>query len=229
MALDWQNNTAVYTCVTNGFDHQRSQVMIPGVDYYYFTDGINNPHPSIGWKVVLIPDDFMPNLDHRRRAKIFKVYPFLVETLQKYKYTIWIDGSMQIVSKSFVPEVISFLNNGLVISPHFDGRHCAYGEAIIRPKKYASEPLDEQVAFYRQEGFPAEYGLYECGIIARDMTNLKVRDLCEIWLNQNMDWSYQDQVSLPYVLWKTGFTPDVLPKSFRFMNWIIINAHKTED
>jgi len=42
-------------------------------------------------------------------------------------------------------------------SPHFDGRHCAYGEATIRPPKYANEPLDEQVAFYQSEGFPYEY------------------------------------------------------------------------
>jgi hypothetical protein len=39
--------------------------------------------------------------------------------------------------------------------------------------KYANEPLDEQCDFYRSEGFPEQYGLYECGVSARDLTNRK--------------------------------------------------------
>ena len=92
---------------------------------------------------------------------------------------IWIDGDMGIVSKVFVLEIMSYMKNGFVVSPHFDGRHCAYGEATIRPPKYANEPLDEQVAFYVSEGFPTEFGLYECGVSVRDLTNPKVKEYQE--------------------------------------------------
>jgi hypothetical protein len=61
------------------------------------------------------------------------------------------------------------------------------------------------------------------------MTNHEVKQLGKIWYQQNITWSYQDQVSLPYCLWKTGYKPDVLPKSFREYNWVRINAHKRED
>jgi hypothetical protein len=61
------------------------------------------------------------------------------------------------------------------------------------------------------------------------MTNKDVQKLGELWHQQNLTWSYQDQVSFPYCLWKTGFTPDVLPQTFRNYNWVHINAHTRED
>ena len=74
-----------------------------------------------------------------------------------------------------------------------------------------------------------EYGLYECGVSVRDLTNPKVKELGELWHQQNLTWSYQDQVSFPYCLWKTGLEPDVLPRSFRDMSWIYLASHKNPD
>lgn len=224
---DWYGKTVVYTSVYGGYDYIGSQVMIDGVDYFYITDGVNDPPKEIGWKVFHL--DHYPYLDNRRRAKICKLDPHSIDFIKNYKYSIWIDGGLQVISEKFVPEIISYIKNGMVISPHFDNRDCAYGEATIRPPKYAKEPLDEQVAHYRNEGFPENYGLYECGVMARDMQNSDVKHLGKRWLQENITWSYQDQVSLPYVLWKTGFKPDILPTSFRYMDWVIVNAHKRED
>lgn len=226
MAEDWYGNTAVCTAVTGAYEHTCSKLFLEGVDYIYFTDGQIPFGMPDEWKQIILGDELM---DNRRRAKRPKLNPHSIDILNNYKYLIWIDGDMEILTPGFVPEIISFLNNGFVISPHFDNRHCAYTEAEIRPKKYAKEPLDQQVAFYKQEGFPKDFGLYECGVSARDMTNLEVKKLGEFWYEQNMTWSYQDQVSLPYCLWKTGYKPDVLPQSFRDYNWVRINAHTRED
>lgn len=223
---DWKNNTVVCTAVTGGYEHQSSTLFIDNVDYIYFTDG-NSPFqiPS-KWKQFMLGDE---NLDNRRRSKRPKIFPHSIDILNNYKYLIWIDGDMEILTEDFVPEIISFLNNGFVISPHFDNRFCAYGEATIRPLKYINEPLDKQVEFYKSEGFPENYGLYECGVSVRDMTNENVKILGKLWYEQNILWSYQDQVSLPYCLWKLNYKPDVLPKSFREFNWVRINAHTRED
>lgn len=226
--IDWCNKTAVCTSVFGGHDHHGHQIMIDGVDYYYITDGVSDPPEQYNWKVIhSVLEDFP--YDNRRKSKLAKITPHYFEFLAEYRYVIWIDGDMQMINSTFVPEILSYLQNGLVISPHFDGRDCAYGEATIRPPKYQREPMDEQVEFYRSEGFPEHMGLYECGVMARDMTNPQVRELSDIWMDQNLTWSYQDQVSLPYCLWKTGFKPDILPKTFRDFNWVVINAHKTED
>jgi hypothetical protein len=224
--LDWKNNTVVCTAVTGGYDHRASSLFIDDVDYIYFTDGKSPFQIEHPWKEIILEDS---HLDNRRRSKRPKLYPHSIDILNNYKYVIWIDGDMEILKEEFIPEILSYLENGFVISPHFDNRTCAYGESTIRPAKYINEPLDEQVSFYKSEGFPENYGLYECGVSARDMKNKQVEELGKLWYEQNIAWSYQDQVSLPYCLWKTGYKPDILPKSFRDYNWVRINAHKRED
>lgn len=228
MIDDWQGNTAVCTSVFGAHDYIGEQIMIDGVDYHYITDGLADPSPSFGWH-VWHPDLSDFKYDDRRKSKIAKIYPYAFDFLEKYKYLIWIDGDMQIINANFVPEVLSHLNHGLVMSPHFDGRDCAYGEASIRPAKYKNEPISEQVDFYKSEGFPEHAGLYECGVMARDMTNEAVKKVAMLWMEQNLTWSYQDQVSFPYSIWKLGYKPDLLPQSFRNYNWVLINAHRRED
>lgn len=226
MIQDWYGNTAIYTAVTTDFEHLGKHRFQDGVDYIFFTDGASYPIQS-EWQVELLPD--LRHLHPRRAAKLPKLNPHFFDVLTKYKYTIWIDGDMQIVGDNFAPEILSYMEKGILFSPHFDGRDCAYGEATIRPPKYAAEPFDQQVAFYLNEKFPHNAGLFEGGVIARDMANSNVRELGQIWYIQNMVFSYQDQISLPYVLWKTKYEYSVLPKSFRDFNWVHINAHRRED
>jgi len=222
---NWHGNTVVVTSVITDFEHQGNQIFQDGVDYIYFTDGASLPLQD-RWKIEYVPET--PRLDPRRMSKLPKHYPEFFDVLRSYRYMIWIDGDMQIISSDFVPEIMSYMKNGLVLSPHFDNRNCAYGEATIRPPKYALEPLDEQVSYYKSIGFPVDNGLYETGVMARDLSNPKVREVCMAWYLQNLVFSYQDQVSLPYVLWDQKFKPDILPKSFRDFEWVHINAHKSE-
>lgn len=227
MINDWKNNTVLCTAVCGAYEYATpTNLKIDGVDFIYFTDGKSNFPISNPWKEIVLGDK---HLDNRRRSKRPKLNPHSIPELLNYKYMIWIDGSMTIKNHNFVEQLLSYMHNGFIVSPHFDNRNCAYGEATIRPLKYSKEPLDEQVAFYRSEQFPENYGLYECGFSARDMTNQKVKQLGELWHEQNLTWSYQDQVSFPYCLWKTGYVPDVLPKSFRDFDWVIVNAHRRED
>ena len=226
MVDDWYGNTAIYTAVTTDFEYMGKNRFQEGIDYIFFTDGSSKPIQDT-WRVEKLPD--LSHLHPRRAAKLPKVNPHFFDILTKYKYTIWIDGDMQIIGDNFAPDILSYMDEGVLFSPHFDGRDCAYSEATIRPLKYVSEPLDQQVEFYKQDGFPENLGLFEGGIIARDMTNRDVRELGQVWYIQNMVFSYQDQVSLPYVLWKTKIKYSVLPKSFRDFEWVVINAHKREE
>lgn len=229
MVRGWKRNTAVITSVVGGYDHPSSHNYMDGVDYILFTDGSYKP-TSDRWRVEML--DNPRGLSNRRLAKLPKVNPFQFEVLSKYKYVIWIDGSLEILKPKFPLEILSYLKKGWVASPHFDDRHCAYGEAAIcfgNHPKYKKEPLEEQCDNYRTIGFPENYGLYECGISARDMTKSGVRELCAHWSNEIDQWSTQDQVSFPFSLWSTGVEIDVLPKSFRDYGWVRVNAHKRED
>jgi hypothetical protein len=220
------NDIAVVTAVTGGYDYSGGHLGYrSNVDYLFYTDGIAEP-PEPEWRKLLLPNDFSD--DPWKLAKLPKIAPHLLSELQNYRYVIWIDGSMQIKSSLFVSELLSYLDHGLVLSPHFDNRDCGYGEATIRPEKYSNQPLDEQCDFYRSEGFPEHYGLWECGVQARDMSVPLVREFGSVWMNEILRWSVQDQVSCGYSLWKTGLVPDVLEKSWRYYDWLHINAHRRE-
>jgi O-antigen biosynthesis protein len=223
-AKDWRGKTAIVSAVTGGYDYPQNSIIIDGVDYLMFTDGTASFVP--GWQYCELQNPL--GLDSRRLAKGPKLNPHAFPALRSYEYLIWVDGSMTITNHNFVEEILAFMDKGFVVSPHFDPRHCAYGEGefCMSIPKYEDEPLRQQLDFYKEEGFPVDYGLYECGISARRMGTPGLSDLGSLWYEQNMTWSYQDQVSFSYALWKTGFEPDVLPETFRNFDWVIVNAHQ---
>lgn len=232
MIEEWdkfRDRTVVYTCVIGDYDYIGGHEYADGIDYVFFTDGQSHPVDS-RWEVIEM--GLGKSLDSRRRAKIPKIAPHLLDPdfYEKYDYGIWIDGSMQIANANFPFELLSLMgDNSMVISPHFDGRHCAYGEATIcETPKYINEPLPAQSAHYKKIGFPYNYGLFEAGVLGRDFLDEDVIQFNNDWFIENMIWSYQDQVSFPFCMWKNSFTPSILPKSWRDYGWLTLNAHKSE-
>lgn len=216
---------AITTCVTGAYDHPRSEVHPSGYDYLFFCDEESEHLCPPWWQMVkLEPSDAPP----RRRAKPPKLYPHQFDCLMDYEYVIWVDGGITIKNERFPDELLAYLTNGMVISPHFDGRRDAYSEATIRPPKYVNEPLDAQCANYRMLGYPGNTGLYECGVMARSMKSHESAELGKLWQFEVDMWSIQDQVSLPFCLWSLGYQPDVLPHSFRDFDWVDVHAHKFE-
>jgi len=79
--------------------------------------------------------------------------------------------------------------------------------------KYQGEPCIEQVAHYRSAGMPKAlegYRLYAGGCIARWHWP-PIAELEKAWLDECVHWSVQDQLSLPYVLWRHEMIPGVIP------------------
>jgi hypothetical protein len=220
------NDVAVVTAVAGGYDGRRRDVFRDDVDYLFYADDKSARLVREPWQRRALEGDAT---HPRRLAKGPKLNPHRFDELLDYRYVVWVDGGIHIRSLAFVEEIVGFIGeSGIVLSPHWDGRTCAYSEATIRPPKYASEPLDEQVAAYRRAGYPGNDGLYECGVMARDMSHGNVRELGQFWEGEVERFSYQDQVSLPFVLWSLGIEPDVLPKSFRHMGWVAVNGHRSE-
>lgn len=223
---------AVVTACAGAYDYPRKgEVFDPDVDYLFYADEASAKLAREPWQLreKLLPGALKGMRSHPRRlAKGPKLNPHRFG-LGRYDYVVWVDGGIHIRSPHFVREIISYIGeSGIVLSPHHDGRTDAYGEATIRPPKYADEPLDEQVAHMREAGYPGNDGLYECGVMARDMRNPRVAELGRLWEGEVERWSYQDQVSLPYCLWALGLKPDVLPKSFRHMKWVAVNGHRSD-
>jgi hypothetical protein len=159
-----------------------------------------------GWRNVVRPTDERPIL----AAKVPK---FLPQDFTQCEASVWLDGSahvrdgrLAVLSRSLLEE------HELVVWDHPEGRACLYREAAHCQDwpRYADEPMRAQTSAYRAAGMPEEFGLWALGTIARRHTP-RMRELGELWLAENRRWSIQDQISLPYVLWRMGLTPGTFP------------------
>ena len=85
---------------------------------------------------------------------------------------------------------------------HFE-RNCLYNEAKIVSDWGLEHPdiVSNQMARYRNEGFPENYGLAENGVSIRCNT-FEVRRLLDLWWFEYLRGARRDQLSFMYAVWK---------------------------
>lgn len=218
-----QARIVVYTAIFGGYDRLKPQPEIPGVEYVCFTD--DRSLATSPWRLVVE----RPRHAHpRMSAKHYKLFPHRV--LPRNPLTVWIDGSVAIKRSDFPEVFLSHVNeSGMALLPHPD-RDDIYDEAelSIKMRKYFDQPILEQVEHYRAEGYPAKNGLWACTVMARDARNRRLRRLHRRWMRHNRRWSYQDQISLPFLLWRMDMKPGVFPYNLWDNEWFDWHDHTTE-
>jgi alkaline ceramidase TOD1/glycosyltransferase MUCI70-like protein len=193
---------AIYTARFGRFDDGRPQTPQDiDVAWYAFTDGPSFPAP---WQTIQVLQlDPCPRL----AAKRYKALPALAES-----QSIWIDANTEIISPTFARETLAQLHDGIALFAH-PQRNCIYQEAIaslrLAPRKYGHLPIQEQVDYYRAQGYPEHGGLFACGTIARDHSAPKLAELGRRWLHECVRWTYQDQLSFPVVCRELGIVPGI--------------------
>jgi hypothetical protein len=145
---------------------------------------------------------------------------------------IWIDANSQIISQTFVEEASMYGQHGFATYKHPD-RDCIYEEAdasyICHPLKYEHQPIREQVAHYRELGHPEHWGLYAVGTCVYDTDRTDVRVLCNEWWEECAWFSYQTQLSLPFVARQLGFEVGTFNHHQIVVNpWMRLNPHLAE-
>ncbi len=183
--------THVLSAIMGGIDRH---VSVRLSNYHFFDDAA--PFP----RVELAP---------RLRAKYFKmcghqVYP-------QATALIWIDGSMEVKGPGLVDWMIGLMGDADCAFFKHEARRsvreeldfCTANIAIpYQQARYGKEPMAAQVQDYERQGYDASSsGLVCCGLFIR-RTTPKVNAAFEAWFIENVKWSIQDQLSLPYVAWK---------------------------
>lgn len=177
-----------------------------GVECVCFTD--DKELRSETWKIVCssAPSGDPPRL----RAKFPKMMNVLARDY--YDVTIWIDSTITVTRMDrLVAECAASLEGKEIALFSHPERASIMEEvgASSSMQKYVGQDLFSQASRYFADGFPTEHTLYAGGVIARSALLEKFGSL---WLDQ-MSLSLQDQISLPYVLWKLGIEPGVIPGS----------------
>ena len=242
LALKNRPTICIYTAIYGDYDDLKEQPrQTLDCDFLCFTD--NSSVQARGWEVAYRPG--APEMHPRMQAKYYKLmnhkifapprrwWPFNGGTgRRRYDFTIWIDGSVRLKSESFVEEMIGFLGKyGMAMFVHPE-RDCIYAEAqvCLHPDflKYRGLPIREQVESYKFEGYPEHNGLMAAGLILRDMRRRELHQINEDWWQENLRWTYQDQLSLPYVLWKNSYGYDPINLNLWGNHLFDLTAHHSD-
>lgn len=221
---------AIITSIYNNYDNLKEQNINNknDVDWYCFTDNINLK--STTWKNINKPYHLLnTNIDSNKEykeykeyknyynniknpkiysmmcAKYYKIKTHEIDILQDYDYYIWIDGTI-ILHKDFISKLMILINqdNMDLINFTHPSRTNIHDESIFSEEstdRYKEQKVIKQKEIYHDEGFPDNLGLFALSFIIKK-NNKYINNIFDNWWIENLKYSYQDQISYPYVLWK---------------------------
>ncbi len=167
-----------------------------GWRYVCYTD---TPMESYGiWEMRPIP---YANADPTRRARWAKLH--LPELFPDARWVLWMDANIAIAGDF---SSLLTMHDGtlpLYTIPH-PVRDCIYDEAVACIATQKDEPkiICSQVAFYRAQGMPEHFGLYETNLMLVNPVHELARSLFALWWAELESYSKRDQISLPYTLFQ---------------------------
>jgi hypothetical protein len=162
----------------------------------------------------------LPNLDNRMKGKYFKTQP---HTFLDHDVFIWLDSSVEIIDGTFITWVLEQLeSNEFVCSLHPD-RDNVYDEINHIDKymkrgnkylleRYAGQPFKQETEFYRSEGMPADYPLYN-GWFYATRNNHRMNKVFNEWWELILRYTNLDQTQLSFVLWSRNVNVNTVDTS----------------
>ncbi len=132
------------------------------------------------------------------------------EIFDNYEYSAYVDCKRPIgIDFERYTELLNIEPRSDFLTRKHPKRDCVYSEAIkcIEKKKGNKHDIENQVNFYKGEGYPEHNGLYFTNWLFRRHTQ-RLKWFSALWWNQLVKYSHRDQISLPYVAWKNGMEID---------------------
>jgi hypothetical protein len=147
------------------------------------------------------------DLNPRLRAKYFRMCSHMI--YPSIPFFIWVDSSIQLkegiiewMKKMLGDYDAVFFKHSLRSSVVEEKNYVIQNMSnSYLNKRYINYDLNAQVESYLKEGFPDKDGLIEAGLFLRKNTE-NVNKAFDHWFIEQVKWSIQDQLSLPYILWK---------------------------
>lgn len=198
-----QLKMAVYTCIVGHYDNLiEPEYVEPGIDYYVFTD-MECPASSVWKKIDITQFEEYGKLSPTQLNRKIKMLPF--KYLPDYDYSIYVDGHVEI--QTTISPVIAEMGNCSLGVHYHRRRDCIYDETtrIAYLRKADMTTVNKQIDEYKRDGYPRHYGLYENTILVRNHRDEGVRHLMDIWWEEYQKYPTRDQLSLPYIIWKTNY------------------------
>lgn len=200
------NKYVIYTIVTGGYDDVLQPLEIDErFDYILFSNDISLPTIGV-WKVRTIP--IVVQNDNKRLSRYPKSHPEAL--LCDYKASLYIDANIQIKDNWIYDRVIELFDNGIEyagIKMAVSNRDCIYEHAIdmcVMGVEHDYVAIRQCHELWKR-GFPRHFGLNENNVIYRCHTE-RMKQADEEWWWWITNYSFRDQFSYMFCLWKYGIT-----------------------
>lgn len=217
----------IYTVSTGQYDNIKNPIYIDdNIDYFIFTDQ-ELDNNSI-WKRKPILEN-LKGKSPLEIARYVKINPHLF--FNEYDYSMFIDGNVCITC-DVRPLFYTLIEQKKTIAIHrHQNRDCIYDEAkaIYAAGKASMNSMSKQLSFYKKEGFPKHFGLFETNIVIRNHNDEKCKAVMNTWSAQITKWTKRDQLSFTYALWKNNMTADSvlsLGNNSRRNPYFIVDSHR---
>lgn len=129
--------------------------------------------------------------------------------LHEYDYSLWIDGSYDIVGN--INELVdNYSYNNPIICLNHPTRDCIYDEALacIELGKDFASIINKQINKYRTLHYPEHNSLIASGVLYRKHNDKKLIKVMNQWWSEIEKYSCRDQLSFNYICWKNNFNYD---------------------
>lgn len=192
----------IYKCVFGNYDIVLPPLIVsPICDYLVITDDANFSAP--GWKKQIVS---VEQFASPKTANLF-FRALYHKQLTGYEASLYLDGNIQIAGDvAFLFE--EFVNRGVALGLqlHPDRRSVEEEVKACIRLSLLKRPEDGWVELesYRSFGFPDNIGLFESNIIFKNHRVIGLDDAMSEWYDEFCKFRQRDQISLPYVIWKSG-------------------------
>lgn len=221
--------TVVYMCVVGNYDRiYEPVVLMDNTDYVIITDCEIDDNSV--WKKIPIDKNTFPNMTSAEINRYYKLHPHVL--FPTYEYSIYIDGNIRITEDlTFIISEMDEKKKNYAVFRHPD-RDCVYTEYnyLTHLKRFYKEQhkYKRQIDAYKKAGFPKHFGLYENTILIRKHVVPSVIKLMEEWWKELTTFSFRDQLSFPFVMWKNNWKEEymlVLGYNLKDCEWIRYYSH----
>ena len=206
----------VYSIIIGDYDQISSFNKQEGFNYFLFTD--TNCSNNTNWTIIPISKLIEKvNISGIKITRYIKLFPHLF--FKDYELSIYFDGSL-ILNGDLNELLLRILNPtfNLYLLQH-PQRNKVFQElsAVVFHKKETKEAVDIIEKRYVKINFPDNLGLTENCIIIRRHNKKDIIKLMEVWWNEIKNYSYRDQLSLNFAIWKLNLTIKIYYLSKNFM------------
>ena len=193
---------AVYTALFGDYDQiKKIKAKNRLCDYFIFTD--QYLPPDCDWQLKQYEFNDKTCNTPVLKNRFLKMHPHLL--FPEYDYSIYVDAT--IVIELDIMRLMSRIGeNCLALFEHHAGVNDSFVEAE-RVKRIGLAPkdiVDKQMEKYKREGFPANFGFFECGIIVRKHNDKDCISIMNTWWEEFVNESKRDQLSFMYSVWKNN-------------------------